>query len=87
MSGGGGKDVTTLLLDWGKGDAGALNQLAPLAVGTRRAPRRAVCARSGPRCPPSLLGCLTLEADRICDRWTRVQPCFPAAKKGTKQVV
>src|SRR5580700_190592 len=30
MSGGGGKDVTTLLLDWGKGDAGALDQLAPL---------------------------------------------------------
>ena len=30
MSGGGDKDVTTLLLDWGKGDAGALDQLAPL---------------------------------------------------------
>jgi RNA polymerase sigma factor (TIGR02999 family) len=30
MSGGGAKDVTTLLLDWGKGDAGALDQLAPL---------------------------------------------------------
>jgi RNA polymerase sigma factor (TIGR02999 family) len=30
MSGGSCKDVTTLLLDWGKGDAGALDQLAPL---------------------------------------------------------
>jgi len=30
MSGESGKDVTTLLLDWGKGDAAALDQLAPL---------------------------------------------------------
>jgi RNA polymerase sigma factor (TIGR02999 family) len=36
MSGGSCKDVTTLLLDWGKGDAGALDQLAPLVYGELR---------------------------------------------------
>jgi RNA polymerase sigma factor (TIGR02999 family) len=36
MSGGGDKDVTTLLLDWGKGDADALNQLTPLVYGELR---------------------------------------------------
>ena len=36
MSGGGDKDVTTLWLDWGKGDADALNQLTPLVYGELR---------------------------------------------------
>jgi RNA polymerase sigma factor (TIGR02999 family) len=36
MSGGGDKDVTTLLLDWGKGDADALNHLTPLVYGELR---------------------------------------------------